>query len=270
MQPQHYTLTLLLSSSIAYLVIVTNYTFIHVCPLTQLIIIVLCICLLNHLRNKKKLQAKNTNTTRFHNYLCGYFDQRFCFLHLASSCHLVSLCFSLKDAPSRFQQGGLCAGLCPVTSVVSDSVTLWIVAPRLLCPGEFPGKKYWSGLPCPPPGDLPNTGIKHSSPVSSAFQVNSLLLSHQGSPGQVYRAVTMINSPSFCLSGSIFTSSFLEGTFTRYVNCGSQIFFFQQFTYHATASVVADEKLGISLIEKSLVPKSSLLSCCCLEFVFGS
>ena len=156
MQPQHYTLTLVLSMSIAYLVIVRSYTFIHVCPLTQFIIIVLCICLLNHLRNKKKLQAKNINTTRFHNCLCGYFDQRFCFLHLASSCHLVSLCFSLKDAPSRFQQGGLGAGLCPVTSVVSDSVTLWIVAPRLLCPGEFPGKKYWSGLPCPPPGGLPN------------------------------------------------------------------------------------------------------------------
>ena len=128
-------------------------------------------------------------------------------------------------------RAGLCAGLCPVTSVVSDSVTLWIVAPRLLCPWEFPGKKYWSGLPCPPPGGLPNTGIKHSSPVSSAFQVNSLLLSHQGSPGQVYRAVTMINSPSFCLSGSIFTSSFLEGAFTRYVLCGSQIFFLKQFTY---------------------------------------
>ena len=106
MQPQHYTLTLVLSMSIAYLVIVRSYTFIHVCPLTQFIIIVLCICLLNHLRNKKKLQAKNINTTRFHNCLCGYFDQRFCFLHLASSCHLVSLCFSLKDAPSRFQQGG--------------------------------------------------------------------------------------------------------------------------------------------------------------------
>ena len=106
--------------------------------------------------------------------------------------------------------------------------------------------------------------------VSSTFQVNSLLLSHQGSPGQVYRAVTMINSPSFCLSGSIFISSCLEGAFTRYIICGSQIFFFQQFTYHATASVVADEKLGITLIEKSLVPKSSLLSCCCLDFVFGS
>ena len=57
------------------------------------------------MRNKKKLKAKNTNTTRFYNYLCGYFDQRFCFLHLASSCHLVSLCFNLKDPPQHFQQG---------------------------------------------------------------------------------------------------------------------------------------------------------------------
>lgn len=34
--------------------------------------------------------------------------------------------------------------------------------------------------------------------------------------------------------------------------------------------MVADEKLGINLIEKSLVHKSSLLSCCFLDFVFGS
>ena len=67
--------------------------------------------------------------------------------------------------------------------------------------------------------------------MSSAFQVNSLLLSHQGSPGQVYRAVTMINSPSFCLSGNIFISSFLEGSFTRYIIFGCQIFSFQQFKY---------------------------------------
>ena len=28
---------------------------------------------------------------------------------------------------------------------------------------EFSGQEYWSGLPCPPPGDLPNPGIE---PVS--------------------------------------------------------------------------------------------------------
>ena len=31
--------------------------------------------------------------------------------------------------------------------------------------------KYWSGLPCPPSGDLPNPGIKSRSPI---LQVNSL------------------------------------------------------------------------------------------------
>ena len=45
----------------------------------------------------------------------------------------------------------------------------------------FPRQLYWSGLPCPPPGDLPNPGIKPRSPVSSASQVDSLPLSHEGS-----------------------------------------------------------------------------------------
>ena len=25
--------------------------------------------------------------------------------------------------------------------------------------GDSPGKNYWSGLPCPPPGDLPDPGV---------------------------------------------------------------------------------------------------------------
>ena len=39
--------------------------------------------------------------------------------------------------------------------------------------------EYWSGLPCPPPGDLLNTGIEPRSP---ALQADSLHLSYQGSP----------------------------------------------------------------------------------------
>ena len=30
-------------------------------------------------------------------------------------------------------------------------------------------EEYWSGLPCPPPGDLPNSGIKPSSLMSPAL-----------------------------------------------------------------------------------------------------
>ena len=36
-------------------------------------------------------------------------------------------------------------------------------------------QEYWSGLPLPPPGDLPDPGIK---PMSPALQADSLPLSH--------------------------------------------------------------------------------------------
>ena len=41
---------------------------------------------------------------------------------------------------------------------------------------EFSTHEYWSGVPCPPPGNLPNPGIKLVSPAS---QVDSCRLSHQ-------------------------------------------------------------------------------------------
>ena len=36
---------------------------------------------------------------------------------------------------------------------------------------EFSGQEYWSGLPCPPPGDLPHPGIKPMSLMSPALAV---------------------------------------------------------------------------------------------------
>ena len=44
----------------------------------------------------------------------------------------------------------------------------------------FSRQEYWSGLPCPPPGDLPNPGMEPRSP---ALQADSFYhLSYQGSP----------------------------------------------------------------------------------------
>ena len=40
---------------------------------------------------------------------------------------------------------------------------------------EFSRPESWSGLPCPPPGDLPDPGIE---PVSPALRADSLSLSH--------------------------------------------------------------------------------------------
>ena len=41
----------------------------------------------------------------------------------------------------------------------------------------FPRQEYWSGLPFPSPGDLPEPGIEPTYPV---LQADCLLLSHQG------------------------------------------------------------------------------------------
>ena len=56
--------------------------------------------------------------------------------------------------------------------------TPWSVATRLLCPWGFSKQEYWSGLPCPPLGDLPNQGIK-----PGLLHCRQILyhLSHQGS-----------------------------------------------------------------------------------------
>ena len=65
-------------------------------------------------------------------------------------------------------------------SVVSNSLWpdgLWPT--RLLCPWGFSRQEYWSGLPCPPPGGLPNSGIEPRSPT---LQVVSLPSEPPGKP----------------------------------------------------------------------------------------
>ena len=83
-----------------------------------------------------------------------------CMRHLTTS----SLPFQLADL------------LCSVTS--DSFVTLWTVVPQ--APSVHGGfqARIVSGLPFPPLGDLPNPGIKPSSPPSLALQADSLLLSH--------------------------------------------------------------------------------------------
>ena len=47
---------------------------------------------------------------------------------------------------------------------------------------EFSRPEYWSGLPFPSPGNLPNPGIE---PRSSALQVDSLPAKPQGKPKNI-------------------------------------------------------------------------------------
>ena len=65
-------------------------------------------------------------------------------------------------------------------------VTLWTVAHQARSMG-FSRQEYWSGLPLPSPGDLPGPGIKPASSVSPELQMDSLPLSHRGSPIQLIK-----------------------------------------------------------------------------------
>ena len=48
-------------------------------------------------------------------------------------------------------------------------VTPWTVAYQVPLSMGFSRQKYWSGLPCPPPGDLPNPGTKPTSLMSPSL-----------------------------------------------------------------------------------------------------
>ena len=48
-------------------------------------------------------------------------------------------------------------------SYVSLFATTWAVACQVPLSMGFPRQEYWSGLPFPSPGDLPNQGIKSAS-----------------------------------------------------------------------------------------------------------
>ena len=51
---------------------------------------------------------------------------------------------------------------------------LWTVVHQSPLSVELSRQEYWSGLPCPPPGDLTDSGIKPMSPMSLELQVDSL------------------------------------------------------------------------------------------------
>ena len=66
-------------------------------------------------------------------------------------------------------------------SHVQLSVTLWTIARQSPLSMGVSSQEFWSGLPCPSPGDLPDPEIEPASPAPSVLQEDSLLLSHWGS-----------------------------------------------------------------------------------------
>ena len=75
-----------------------------------------------------------------------------------------------------FVVGCVCAPAQPCLTLCD---TLDCIVHQALLSIGFPRQEYWNWLPCPPPGDLSDPGIK---PMCPALQVDSSLLSRLGSP----------------------------------------------------------------------------------------
>ena len=71
------------------------------------------------------------------------------------------------------------------SEVAQSCLTLsnpWTAAYQAPLSMGFSRQEYWSGLPCPPPEDLPNPGIEPTSVMSPALQGDSLLPAQPGKP----------------------------------------------------------------------------------------
>ena len=62
----------------------------------------------------------------------------------------------------------MCVCVC-VLSHVQLSVTLWTAAHQAPLSMRFSRLEYWSGLLCPPPGNLPNPVIEPMSLISNCI-----------------------------------------------------------------------------------------------------
>ena len=119
---------------------------------------------------------------------------------------------------------------CWLVAKSNSFVTPWTVAHQALLSVGFPRQEYWSGLPFPPPRDLPYLGIEPISPVSPSLG------------GSVF--TTEPSGKAFSLSGAKFFSaldlSFLISVWLSEMsqvvrplkNC--TVLNLQSFTFHIT------------------------------------
>ena len=86
----------------------------------------------------------------------------------------------------------------------------WALALKAPLSVGFSTQEYWSGLPRPPPGDLPNPGIEPGSPV---LQADSLPSEPPGKP-------LGVDTIQFIAVTYLWVLSIVTGTFSERVNSG--------------------------------------------------
>ena len=89
--------------------------------------------------------------------------------------HFLSFCNCIYNMSYRFSFSGepwpdfLTCVHAQLLSRVWLLVTLWTVACQALLSMGFPRQEYWSVLPFPPPGDLPDPGMEPTSPALAVW-----------------------------------------------------------------------------------------------------
>ena len=75
--------------------------------------------------------------------------------------------------------------VCELLSHVQLLVTPWTITPQAHLPMELSKQEYWSELPVPTPGDLPDQESSLRLLCLLHWQEDSLPLSHLGSPSSI-------------------------------------------------------------------------------------
>ena len=90
----------------------------------------------------------------------------------------------MDQSDSAFWSRSCCFSFLKVKSLsrVQLFATLWTVAYQAPPSMGFSRQEYWSGLPFPSPGDLPDQGIKPGPP---ALEADALTSEPPGKPNQV-------------------------------------------------------------------------------------
>ena len=112
---------------------------------------------------------------------------------------------------SKFHDSSLHTYIISHLSYVWLFATPWTVTIQAPLSMGFSRQEYWSGLPCPPPGDLPNPGIKPASLTSPAlagrfFTTSAIWDSSWGSGNLVEQLTGLgkpVSSPGYWLTKTI-------------------------------------------------------------------
>ena len=139
-----------------------------------------------------------------------------------TTCHNEDSTVKIKntnEAPGRcykdiFILQAICMCACGLShfSCVQLCATLWTVACQTPLSMRFSRQEYWSGLPCPPPGHLPNSGIEPTPLAALTWAGGFLSLVPPGKPRLSVYMYVFIRKHFMCCTfhhKSIFKSSSL-------------------------------------------------------------